>query len=109
MSVATDEEVRRFSRLEYEDFRRLAVDPTLGPNERIGFPDRYRAGFEDAIFDDVVGKLPRLHERGLRVLEIGPGAARCHASCSTSARRPTTGWCGSTRPRCSTSSPTPRT
>ena len=71
--VATDEEVRRFSHLEYEDFRRLAVDPTLGPNERIGFPDRYRAGFEDAIFDDVVSKLPPLRKRGMRVLEIGPG------------------------------------
>src|SRR5262245_32374342 len=73
-SIATDEEVQRFSNLEYEDFRRLAVDPTLGPNERIGFPDRYRAGFEDAIFEDIVGKLVALHERrGLRVLEIGPG------------------------------------
>lgn len=71
--VATEEEVRRFSDLGYEEFRRLAVDPALGPNERIGFPDRYRAGFDEAIFADVVSKLPRLQEPALSVLEIGPG------------------------------------
>jgi 2-polyprenyl-3-methyl-5-hydroxy-6-metoxy-1,4-benzoquinol methylase len=71
--AATDEEVRRFSDLGYEDFRRLANDASLTPNERIGFPDRYRAGFENAILADIVAKLPRLGERGLQVLEIGPG------------------------------------
>ena len=71
--VATEEEFRRFGDLGYEDFRTLAADPTLTRNERIGFPDRYRAGFEDAIFADVVSKLPRLTENGLAVLEIGPG------------------------------------
>jgi hypothetical protein len=71
--VATDEEHRRFRDLGYEEFRDLAADPSLSQNERIGFPDRYREGFEDAIFADVVAKLPRLNERGLQVLEIGPG------------------------------------
>ena len=86
MSVATDEELRRFSKLEYEDFRRLAVDPTLGPNERIGFPDRYRAGFEDAIFDDVVNKLPPGCASGAcGCWRSARGAARCRDSCSTSA------------------------
>jgi hypothetical protein len=71
--VATEEEFRRFRDLGYEDFRTLGADRTLSQNERIGFPDRYRAGFEDAIFADVVSKLTRLKENGLAVLEIGPG------------------------------------
>jgi hypothetical protein len=71
--VASPEEFRRFANLGYEDFRRLATEPGLSRNERIGFPDRYRAGFEDAIFADVVAKLPGLNGRGLQVLEIGPG------------------------------------
>lgn len=71
--VASPEEFRRFRDLGYEDFRRLAADPSLTTNERIGFPDRYREGFEDAIFADLVAKLPALNERGLQVLDIGPG------------------------------------
>src|SRR3954466_10973081 len=78
--VATPEEFRRFRDLGYEDFRRLAADRSLTTNERIGFPDRYRAASEDGIFADLVAKLPGLNERGLQVLEIGRGVRTVAAS-----------------------------
>jgi hypothetical protein len=62
--------------LNYEGFRRLATDQRLGPQERIGFPPAYRDGFEAAIFDDILSKLPRLAtDSGLQVVDIGPGCA----------------------------------
>ncbi len=64
----------RFADLNFEDFRRLALDQTLSPHERIGFPDEYRAGFEDAILADIVAKIPTLLTPERCVLDIGAGA-----------------------------------
>lgn len=62
--------------LDYEGFRRLAADTRLSAHEKIGFPDAYREGFEDRIFADILGKLPRLSTaEGLDVVDIGPGCA----------------------------------
>lgn len=61
------------SELTFEDFRRMASDPSLSPHERIGFPDSYREGKEAAIFADIAGKLPMLSARGKVVVDIGPG------------------------------------
>jgi hypothetical protein len=62
--------------LDYEGFRALARNPHLSANEKIGFPDTYRDGFEDAIWSDILGKLPRLVQgEGLTVVDIGPGCA----------------------------------
>ena len=62
--------------LDYEGFRRLAVDSRLSEHEKIGFPDAYRVGKEAAIFADILSKLPRLAtDEGLRVADIGPGCA----------------------------------
>jgi len=62
--------------LDYEGFRALAADQRLSAHEKIGFPPAYREGFEAAIFADILAKLPRLaSERGLRVVDIGPGCA----------------------------------
>ncbi|MBV9996517.1 MAG: hypothetical protein JO127_15035 [Caulobacteraceae bacterium] len=62
--------------LDYEGFRRLALDARLSAHEKIGFPPAYREGFEAAIFADILAKLPRLAaERGLRVVDVGPGCA----------------------------------
>jgi SAM-dependent methyltransferase len=61
--------------LDYAGFARLAGDSSLSKYERIGFPDSYRAGYEDAIFADIRAKLPRLSELGLSVLDIGPGCS----------------------------------
>jgi hypothetical protein len=62
--------------LDYEGFRKLAVDSRLTVHEKIGFPPTYREGFEGAIFADVTAKLPALTSReGLKVADIGPGCA----------------------------------
>jgi hypothetical protein len=62
--------------LDFEGFRKLALDEHLSVHEKIGFPPAYREGFEAAIFDDILTKLPRLAtEEGLTVVDIGPGCA----------------------------------
>jgi 2-polyprenyl-3-methyl-5-hydroxy-6-metoxy-1,4-benzoquinol methylase len=66
----------RFEQLDFEGFRALAVDVTLSRHEKVGFPDSYRDGKEDAIFRDMLAKLPSLQRRRVRVLEIGPGCSR---------------------------------
>lgn len=69
------EDVSRFTNIGFEDFRRLARDPSLSPHEKIGFPDSYRDGHEPAILADIIAKLPALERRGTCVLDIGPGCA----------------------------------
>jgi hypothetical protein len=59
--------------LTYDDFRQRAKDDTRTENEKIGFPDAYRAGTEDAIFADVVRKLPALQGSGRTIVDIGCG------------------------------------
>lgn len=66
---------RSFDNLSYEDFRRMAGDPTLSVHEKIGFPDSYRQGYEEVIFSDILGKLPNLLDRSKTILDIGPGCA----------------------------------
>lgn len=61
--------------LDYAGFAELAGDERLSKYERIGFPDSYRQGFEEKIFADICAKLPRLRERELNVLDIGPGCS----------------------------------
>jgi SAM-dependent methyltransferase len=63
----------RFASLTFADFRRMALDESLSPYERIGFPDSYRAGKEQAILDDIVTKLPALRGSGKTVADIGSG------------------------------------
>jgi hypothetical protein len=71
---------RRFAELTFDDFRRLATDSALSPYEKIGFPDEYRAGHEEAIFADIVSKLAPLAEgREQVVLDIGPGCSELPA------------------------------
>jgi hypothetical protein len=65
----------RFENLTFEDFRRLAADGSLSPHEKIGFPDSYRAGKEEAIFRDICAKLQQLNRGGQVVLDIGPGCS----------------------------------
>lgn len=75
-----------FASLTYKDFQHLARQPSLSPHNRIGFPDSYREGFEDAIFHDIATKLPRLIGAPGTVIDIGPGCgllaekivATCH-------------------------------
>ena len=63
----------RSNGLTYESFRQLARNPELSANEKIGFPDSYRAGFERHILRDMQRKLPALHRPGSNVVDIGAG------------------------------------
>lgn len=69
------DDYKRFENLTFEDFRRLAGDESLSRYEKIGFPDTYRDGKEEAIWRDIVAKLPALSERNKVVLDIGPGCS----------------------------------
>jgi SAM-dependent methyltransferase len=64
-----------FESLTYDKFRALALDESLSPNEKIGFPDSYRNGAEPAIAADIVSKLPALDLERRRFLDIGPGCS----------------------------------
>jgi 2-polyprenyl-3-methyl-5-hydroxy-6-metoxy-1,4-benzoquinol methylase len=59
----------------YEDFQRLAADDRLSAYEKIGFPDDYRAGHEEAIFADLRAKLPTLDDPGGLLVDIGCGCS----------------------------------
>ena len=72
-SVDGGRETARFGRLAFNHFKDLARDEGLSEHEKIGFPDAFREGYDDAIWDDIVAKLPALSGRGARVLDIGPG------------------------------------
>jgi hypothetical protein len=65
----------RFADLDFEGFKALARDPSLSPNEKVGFPDSYRAGKEKLILRDIAGKLTGLGRKGKAVLDIGPGCS----------------------------------
>lgn len=67
------EKYARFARLGFDDFRALAGDDSLTPNEKVGFPESYRAMKEGAILTDLIAKLPRLAEKNRIVIDIGPG------------------------------------
>jgi hypothetical protein len=64
----------RWSGLRFEDFQRMARDPSLTANERSGFPESYRAGAEQAIVSDIVAKLPVLTGEPATIVDIGCGA-----------------------------------
>jgi hypothetical protein len=59
----------------FEDFKPLANDPSLSRYEKIGFPDSYRQGKEEAIFQDIISKLKIKNEQGQVLLDIGPGCS----------------------------------
>lgn len=67
-----------FSNLGFDDFRRMALDNTLSQNEKIGFPDSYRQGFEERIFEDINKKLTNLDLRKKTTLTSAPDAGHWH-------------------------------
>lgn len=69
------DDYKKFADLSFDDFRRMAGDESLSQYERIGFPDSYRAGKEEAIFEDITSKLPALAGRDKIVLDVGPGCS----------------------------------
>src|SRR4051812_40765185 len=69
-------EYKRFANLSFNDFRRMAKDDSLSRYEKIGFPNAYRQGKEEAIFQDICRKLPLLKDKQKIVLDIGPGCSQ---------------------------------
>lgn len=51
----------------------MAKDESLSKYERIGFPDAFRSGKEELIFQDILTKLTLLDTENRTVLDIGPG------------------------------------
>jgi hypothetical protein len=66
---------KHFGFIGFEDFRNRARDASLSPAEKIGFPDAVRAGRDDDILKDVLGKLSGLSNPGKLVLDIGCGCS----------------------------------
>lgn len=64
-----------FEKLNYDDFRRLALDDSLSVHEKVGFPDAYRLDHEEKIYADLTRKLPALLVGGSRILDIGCGCS----------------------------------
>jgi len=83
----------QFADLDFEGFKALARDPSLSANEKVGFPDSYRAGKEKAILRDIAGKLTnlgrlgRLGRKGRSVVDIGPGCSAVATSLIDLCRR----------------------
>jgi hypothetical protein len=73
MDERLKKDMSRFAKLNYDDFKRLAADESLSPYQRIGFPDSYREGFEPAIVQDIIAKMPPLQEQAGVVVDIGCG------------------------------------
>jgi cyclopropane fatty-acyl-phospholipid synthase-like methyltransferase len=69
------DEYQRFANLSFDDFRRMALDSSLSNHEKVGFPNEYREGKEQAIFNDIRSKLTSLNDRDKIVLDIGPGCS----------------------------------
>jgi hypothetical protein len=68
-------DIDRFKDLDFDDFRRLAKEPGISQNQRIGFPDSYRDGFAEGILGDICAKLPILTASNGTVVDIGPGCS----------------------------------
>lgn len=60
---------------DFKGFAKMANDPKLSPNQKIGFPDSYREGYEEIIFSDILSKVHVLGSENQIVLDVGPGCA----------------------------------
>lgn len=77
---------KRFAKIGFEDFQRMAAEPGLSAAERIGFPDCMRSGRDLDILADIRRKLPALDRREQTIVDIGCGcgdlvmalAGHCH-------------------------------
>ena len=61
--------------LTFEDFKKMANDPSLSRSEKIGFPESYRNGLESIIIDDLSSKLKNLNSFNKKILDIGSGCS----------------------------------
>jgi hypothetical protein len=65
-----------FDDLTFDKFRELAAAEGLSHHEKVGFPNEYREGKEEAIFTDMLAKVRTLRQNQPIVLEIGPGCSQ---------------------------------
>jgi hypothetical protein len=72
-TAAKKPEPKGHASVSFDDFRRLAQDGSLDKYQKIHARTADRAGREHIIYEDILGKLPVLNERGKRFLDIGPG------------------------------------
>lgn len=66
---------KNFSNLDFNGFKKLATDKNLSKYEKIGFPNSYREGYEDLIFNDILRKLDNLNKTNSTIIDIGPGCS----------------------------------
>ncbi|MFY7789026.1 MAG: hypothetical protein ACOVQA_14260 [Thermoflexibacteraceae bacterium] len=59
----------------YKDFEHFANNPALTKYEKIGFPNSYREGKDAAIFQDILAKIPLLHKKKIKIVDIGIGCS----------------------------------
>jgi cyclopropane fatty-acyl-phospholipid synthase-like methyltransferase len=64
-----------FENLNFDDFKKMALNQDLSSSEKIGFPDAYRTGYEEEIFLDIESKLPALIKEKSVILDIGCGCS----------------------------------
>jgi SAM-dependent methyltransferase len=70
------DKLKMFSKLTFDDFRKLATSDELNKYEKIGFPDSYRRDKEEHIFRDILAKLELSDTIFAKtILDIGPGCS----------------------------------
>lgn len=62
-------------KIDFDEFKKLAKNADISKNERIGFPDSYRNGYEASIFDDIRTKLTNIEYHQGNILDIGCGCS----------------------------------
>jgi 2-polyprenyl-3-methyl-5-hydroxy-6-metoxy-1,4-benzoquinol methylase len=76
MDEATLAYISKFENLNYDKFKQMAIDCSLLPCEKVGFPDIYREGKEHLIWHDIKSKLTNLNLSKKLILDIGPGCSQ---------------------------------
>lgn len=64
---------RFFGEISYDAFRARARDASLSPNQKIGYPEEFRAGLTGTVLAEIETKLPAFADSGKTILDIGIG------------------------------------
>lgn len=72
--MMAENKYKKFIDIGFDDFKKFATDDSLSPNEKIGFPDSYRKGYDKHIIEDIESKLGEVRA-GQDILDIGPGCS----------------------------------
>jgi len=68
--------ISQFENLNYDKFKKMALDGSLLAHEKVGFPNTYRNGKESLIWQDICSKLTNLTLPNKLILDIGPGCSQ---------------------------------